>query len=89
MDHDGSSVPATSRNVNRSRSEEFWRGTTQDLAVTSRGDRKRDLCSRDGPPHFTVRLQRRATSKKIHHRPRRPDNSSVSQPLDRVLANDS
>src|SRR5260370_33928591 len=27
--------------VNRSRSEEFWRGTTQDLAVTSREDRKR------------------------------------------------
>jgi len=29
MDHDGSSVPATGRNVNRSRSEEFWRGTAQ------------------------------------------------------------
>src|SRR5260370_19213482 len=27
--------------VNRARSEEFWRGTTQDLAVTSREDRKR------------------------------------------------
>ncbi len=26
-DHDGSSVPATGRNVNCSRSEEFWRGT--------------------------------------------------------------
>ncbi len=28
-DHDGSSVPATPRNVNRSRSEEFWRGTSR------------------------------------------------------------
>jgi hypothetical protein len=29
-EHDGSSVPATGRNVNRSRSEEFWRGTAED-----------------------------------------------------------
>src|ERR1700687_6008356 len=63
------------------------RATTANLTVTSRGDRKRDPCSRDGSRHSTpssctpLRLQRRATSKRVHHWRRRSGNSSVDQPV--------
>src|SRR6266849_1921089 len=44
-----------------------------------------DGCPRAESPSRTGR----ATSKRVHHRRRRSGNSSVDQPLDRVLANDS
>ncbi len=41
----------------------------------------------EGSRHSPLRLQRRVTSKKVHHRRCRSGNSSVDQTLDRVLAN--